>query len=123
MKFGKLFRQNRMAAEWGPAYHDPAVLPYPVRVARGVLDQLLPALRLAAGDRNLGDADASRAVAALVRQHLARLESLRSRGGDIVQFPVAVQSPLAAVLHVAYAERAVWLSDRPLVPYPKTDEV
>ena len=68
MKFGKLFKQNRMAAEWGPAYPSTATLPYTVRVKRGVLNQLLPALRLAGGNPNLRDTDANRVVAGLVER-------------------------------------------------------
>jgi len=122
MKFQKLFKQNRMATEWGPVYENPATLPYPLRVKRGVLDQLLPALRLAGGNPKLRDTDASRVVAGLVEQNLPRLQTLLRDGSDIAQFQVSMAAPLPLVLHLIYAEKTVWVTDQPFLPYPPPRE-
>jgi hypothetical protein len=122
MKLAKLFKQNRMATEWGPAYPISPTLPHPLRVKRGVLDQVLPALRLATGNGSLRDADAIRAIAGLVEKHLPRLQALLKGGTDMAQFPVALQTPVPLSLHLAYAENTLWVSDQPLLPYPPPRE-
>jgi hypothetical protein len=122
VKFQKVFKQNRMATEWGPVYPSTASLPYPIRVKRGVLDQLVPALRLAGGNPKLRDTDANRVVAGLVEQNMPRLQALLRDGSDIAQFQVAMQTPLPLVLHLVYGEKTVWVSDHPLLPYPPPRE-
>jgi hypothetical protein len=122
MKLSKLFKQNRMATEWGPVYPTSATLPYPLRVKRGILNQVLPALRLATGNGSLQEADVHRAIAGIVEQNLPRLAALLRGGSDIAQFPVAVQTPLPLSLHLAYGEKTVWVSDQPLLPYPPPQE-
>jgi hypothetical protein len=115
-KAEKVFKQNRMATDWGPVFRADA-LPCPVRVKRGVLDQLLTALRLAAGHPHLTDADANRAVAAVVQQHWPRLDGATRQGATIAQTEGALAAPLPLVLYLAHADGAVWVSDQPLLPY------
>ena len=114
-KAAKVFKQNRMATAWGPACRTD-LLPCPVRVQRTMLDQLVPALRLAAGSPHLGDADAARAVAAVVRQHWPRLAAAAGQAGAMAQAQAAMAAPLPLVLHLTVADGAVWVSDHPLLP-------
>ena len=122
MKLAKLFKQNRMATEWGPAYPVSPTLPHPLRVKRGVLNQVLPALMLSTGNGSLQEADAIRAIARLVETHVPRLQALLQGGTDMRNSRSRCKRRCPLSLHLAYAENTLWVSDQPLLPYPPPRE-